>query len=362
MSDNYMEIYKKYRPNRWEDVIGQDKTVKSLKVSLLKDSLPTGYGFFGKRGTGKTTLALLLAKAVNCEKMSSTGNPCNECSSCVSIDFNNNPDVVYESMANNGGVEDVRKMVEKANFAPLYKKRVFIFDEVHNLSKAAFESLLIPLESPTTKALFILCSTDPQKIPETIFSRIKKRNLMLVSNETMRKKVEEILEKEGESLSDDQIDSIVRQGKGSVRDTLNILESELIDVNDDDDDEEEVDFYSLLIHSVSEHDISKTYRTIAEATAAGVSGDDLAEQLFSDVRDLMIIASGGDRELTPNLPEADYTAVIKGMMGLGGLNMVAQSIGEAISKMGMNVDSRIMLEVALGNSIRKLKAAKAKRG
>lgn len=353
MSD-YVEIYKRYRPNQWNKVIGQDKTVRSIKAALKSDKIPTAYGLFGPRGSGKTTIALLLAKAVNCDNLDKDFNPCNECPSCVSIDDNTNPDVVYESMANNGSVEYARKLMDSSTFTPMYKKKVFILDEVHSLSKAALAAILVPMEDKNNKALFILCSTEADKIPEANLSRIQSRNINLVNEDEMTSLVNRIVEEEDGEISEKSISDIVRRGRGSVRDTLTILEAVLLD----EDDEDFVDHSADLLESIAEHDLPKALSTVSLAIKDGDDAMSIAEQLHSDLRDLIILSSGADESLAPEFPLEDYNDVLKGMKGVNGAIFVFKTVGESINKMGINSDSRPLLEIALTTAILRLKASK----
>lgn len=174
--------------------------------------------------THNTSTAKVLAKALNCTNLQDGQEPCNDCESCRSIDSNDSLDVTYESMANKGGVDDVREIVRSATLQTPGKKAVFILDEVHNLSKAAFDALLIPLEEDSMPALFILCSTEPNKIPSTVLSRIQSRHFPSLPYPTLREYVREIADKEEISISDKEIADVVKAGRGSVRDTLTALD------------------------------------------------------------------------------------------------------------------------------------------
>ena len=222
--DRYKELYKKYRPKNWKDIIGQDNIVKSLQSNVKKGDIPTAYGFFGTHGCGKTSTAKILAKSLNCTNLQNNQEPCNKCDSCISIDNDESYDVKYESMANSGGAEDIRKLVQEAKLQTPGKKSVYILDEVHNLSKAAFDALLIPLEQDKMNTLFILCSTEPEKIPRTILSRIQTKNFTPISYSLLTRYVKMVSEKESITINDNDIKNIVKSGRGSARDTLTAME------------------------------------------------------------------------------------------------------------------------------------------
>lgn len=174
--------------------------------------------------THNTSSARIVSKALNCENLSDDNEPCNMCESCLSIEDGSNLDITYRSMANKGSADDIRELCKTAFLQPQGKKSVFILDEVHNLSKAAFDSLLIPLEDESMQSLFILCSTEPQKIPNTVLSRIQTKNFSPVDNMTMLNLVTSISEKEEIAIVEDDLKRIVRKGRGSVRDTLALVE------------------------------------------------------------------------------------------------------------------------------------------
>lgn len=350
----YKEWYKKHRPQQWDEVIGQDKVVKGLQSNLEKNNVPAAYGFWGERGVGKTTLALLLAKALNCQDIQEGGNPCNKCNSCIGVDNNTNPDIYYQSMANEGTVENIRKLMEESTLSPLYNRRVYIFDEVHRLSPSAFDAMLIPIEDNNVKALFILCSTESKKIPTPILSRIKTRNISLVGFDLMSRHVKRVLEAEGESLTDEQISEVCRKGKGSVRDTLNILESFV-----NGSDEEELDDYSTdLLSSLKDLNPATSLAVVAAAMEGGEDALDLAETLFSDLRDLLLLSCGSDRSLTPEFPIDDFSDLTEALQGSGGIIYTIDEIGSAINNMGMNADTRVQLEIGLIKAIMKVKKYK----
>lgn len=229
MSENYVELYKKYRPNTWEQVIGQEHVVESLRKAVLNNSLPTGYLFGGGPGTGKTTAAFILAKALNCENLTEDGNPCNECETCKAIDNGSLPGVNYVSMANNGGVEEVRQMVNQAKLYQPIKKQVWILDEIQNISAQAFDALLIPLEDDNMKTLFIMCTTEPEKVRPAVLSRLQIRNFRPVSEVDIAKNLYNICKQEGwgkeQNLSNAVLKDIAYLSNGSVRNSISGLET-----------------------------------------------------------------------------------------------------------------------------------------
>lgn len=347
-----VELYKRFRPNTWDGLIGQDKVAASLKNAVLSNRIPTAFLFSGPRGTGKTSAAFILAKALNCENRKSNGDPCNECYICEGIDNNNLIGFNYISMANKGSVDDVRSIVNQATLNQPVNKQVWILDEVHNLSKQAFDSLLIPVEKKKMDALFIFCTTEIEKIPQTILSRVWQRKLKLVEPKTMTQYLEDLVKNNSLNISEEQIQDAVRMGRGSVRDSLSALD-EIIDVGSSSNS-----FGDRLLEALSDHSIPSILSIIAEANNENINFRDFAEQLYSDLRDLILINSDCDRELT-NLPLLkDEAKVISGLKGAPGISYSMKEVGEAITLMVRGADQRISFEMALVNIASKLSKVK----
>ena len=202
--ENNIDLYKKYKPKVWEDIIGQDAIVNSLRNSILNNnSSTTSFIFSGPAGVGKTASAFIYAKALNCENPTDNGNPCNECPTCKAIDNGSLIGVEYLSMANNGGVDDIRRIVEQTNISQPIKQKVLILDETHYLSKAAFGALLIPLESQKTKTKFIFCTTEPNKIDSAVMSRSQHRAFSPVKDSILAKHLLNISINEGWIIIDE---------------------------------------------------------------------------------------------------------------------------------------------------------------
>jgi len=351
--ETHIELYKKYKPSTWDDLVGQEKTARSLRAAIVKKKIPTAYLFVGIRGSGKTSSAFLTAKSLNCLNASNSGNPCNNCEVCYNIDHGSQVGVNYISMANNGSVDDVRKLVNQSKLHQPVEKQIWILDEVHNLSKQAFDALLIPLEERNPNVLFILCSTEVEKIPDTILSRVQTRKFNLIDAETMLALLEKINDKENFNATDSQINDAIRRGRGSVRDTLSSFEAIL----STDDEVEELYSADLLVN-LSNHDLSAALKTVSDAVANGFEGRDLAEQMFSDLRDLLLLVSGADKSLVQSFPVEDVKSLAKGFVGRSGTTLVLEEVGEALTHMTLGADSRIHFEIALVKSITKLKKLK----
>ncbi len=223
----YQSLYRRYRPGSFADVVGQGPVIRTLTNAITEDRLHHAYLFTGPRGTGKTSIARILAKAVNCIE-GPTPAPCGVCESCTTITSGTSLDVIELDMASHGGVDDARDLRERAQFAPTtVRRKVYILDEVHMASTAAFNALLKLVEEPPGHVMFAMATTDPQKVLPTILSRVQRLDLRRVDAEDVAAHVVRIVTAEGSTIEEAAVDAVVRAGDGSVRDTLSILEQVL---------------------------------------------------------------------------------------------------------------------------------------
>ena len=220
----YQALYRKWRPKTFDEVIGQEHITETLKNQVRTGHLSHAYIFIGTRGTGKTTCARILAKAVNCENPID-GNPCNRCRYCRGIDDGSILDIVELDAASNTGVDNVRDLKEEAIFSPAAaKKRVYIIDEVHMLSMQAFNALLKIIEEPPEHLMFILATTELQKVPATILSRCQRHSFRRIPTERLAAYLQEIAARESLQLEPEAAVQIGRLAEGGVRDALSILD------------------------------------------------------------------------------------------------------------------------------------------
>lgn len=220
----YQVLYRKYRPKVFADVYGQDHVTSTLKNEICEGRISHAYLFTGSRGTGKTTCAKILAKAVNCENCHD-GEPCNECEVCKGLDAGTIYDVVEIDAASNNGVDNIRDLREEVNYTPSRGKyRVYIIDEVHMLSTGAFNALLKTLEEPPAHVIFILATTEVHKLPATILSRCQRFDFKRIQPETMAVRLKQVADEEGMTLADDAAVLIARIADGALRDGLSILD------------------------------------------------------------------------------------------------------------------------------------------
>jgi len=220
----YQALYRKWRPRTFDDVVGQQHVTETLKNQIISGRLSHAYLFVGTRGTGKTSCAKILAKAVNCEHPEN-GNPCNKCRSCLGIEDGSIMDVVEMDAASNNGVDNVRALRDEAVFSPVVvKKRVYIVDEVHMLSPSAFNALLKILEEPPEHLMFILATTELQKVPATILSRCQRHSFKRIEPVTLSARISYVADEENMKLEPNAADLLARLADGSLRDGLSLLD------------------------------------------------------------------------------------------------------------------------------------------
>ncbi len=218
-------LYRKYRAQNFDEIIAQEHITKILKNAVKGNQLSHAYLFVGSRGTGKTSTARILAKAVNCMNPKKDGNPCNECEACVAITNGNYMDLVEIDAASNRGIDQIRELKERIEFAPVKGKyKVYIIDEVHMLTTEAFNALLKTLEEPPKHVIFILVTTDVHKLPATILSRCQRYDFRLGTEEEISKTLKGILKKEGIKIDEKGLELVVRNARGSFRDALSLLD------------------------------------------------------------------------------------------------------------------------------------------
>ncbi len=222
-------LYRKYRPKSFEEVAGETHIIRTLKNSLDNNRLSHAYLFNGPRGVGKTTTARLIAKGVNCEVNGVSSSPCNSCDACLEIDKGNYIDLVEIDAASNRGIDEIRDLKDKINYKPVKgRKKIYIIDEVHMLTKEAFNALLKTLEEPPSHVIFVLATTEPDKILPTIISRCQRYDFKTLSFKEVRDKLFEICEKENIKISEGATEVIYEASGGSMRDANSILERIII--------------------------------------------------------------------------------------------------------------------------------------
>lgn len=222
-------LYRKYRPQDFDNFYGNNNSIQTIKNSLINSKLSHAYLFSGPRGTGKTSLARLISKSLNCSNLKNGYNPCSECSSCLSISKGTFPDMIEIDAASNRGIDEIREIKDRVQYKPLIGKfKVYIIDEVHMLTKEAFNAILKTLEEPPKHAIFILATTEPSRIPDTVHSRCQRYSLHLLDKESILDRLKYISKKENRDIDEELLSLVYRESGASMRDALSLLEKILI--------------------------------------------------------------------------------------------------------------------------------------
>ncbi|MDU7115699.1 MAG: DNA polymerase III subunit gamma/tau, partial [Peptoniphilus harei] len=293
----YKALYRKYRPKTFDEICGQEAVVTSLKNQVKNNEISHAYIFQGTRGTGKTSAAKILSRAVNCLHPVD-GNPCNECENCKSILNESSLDVVEMDAASNNGVDDIRELKEKVIYPPQsLKYKVYIIDEVHMLSKGAFNALLKILEEPPRHLIFILATTEIEKIPATILSRSQKYNFKRISIEKISENLKKIAELEGKSCDDEVFTLIAKSSDGAMRDALSVLDQLLTKNKNHIKLEDAMEVLGIsssellfnLSRALIEKNVNESLLAIDEIYKEGVDFNTLSSQILNHFRDLLMV-------------------------------------------------------------------------
>ena len=352
----YRALYRKWRPQRFEDVVGQRAIVTALKNQITANRVGHAYLFTGVRGTGKTTCAKIFAKAVNCLHPVN-GDPCGECEICKGIDNGSILDVVEMDAASNNGVDDIRDLRDETAYTPsACKYKVYIIDEVHMLSTAAFNALLKTLEEPPAHVIFILATTEIQKVPATILSRCQRYDFTRIGPEDIARRVEYIASEEKLELSPDGAELIARLADGALRDALSILDTcagvtakidadvvrRMAGVTDR-------SYLFRISDALEAQDGATALAQLAQLRQQSVDVKRLTEELIAHYRALMLAALPGGQSLLSGVsPEEEALYLEKGpQLGQREAIRAIRALGSALEHMTRGSDQRIELELAL---------------
>lgn len=302
----YKALYRTYRPQTFDEVAGQKHIIKTLKNALANNKIAHAYLFCGPRGTGKTTMAKLFAKALNCEE--GIGHQCNKCSNCLEIIEGSHPDVIEIDAASNNGVEQVRDLIDKVNYLPIKGRyKVYIIDEVHMMTTSAFNALLKTIEEPPAHVIFILATTEPHNIIPTILSRCQRYDFTKVSDGDIQERMAVVLEKEGIKYDNEAVQAIISLADGGMRDALSILDQILAYSGNSLSVEDVYSLFGLaseeekvsFIKDVNSGNISSALEKIKAFSEGGVDLKRLTSDLLEILKDVLILKKTNDEnELT----------------------------------------------------------------
>lgn len=353
----YVVVARRYRPQGFDELIGQGMVSQALSNAIESERVGHAYLFTGARGVGKTSTARIFAKALNCETGPSP-TPCHKCDICETIATGDDVDVLEIDGASNRGIDEIRQLRSNVNVRPSRSRyKIYIIDEVHMLTKEAFNALLKTLEEPPRHVKFIFCTTDPEKIPITVLSRCQRFDFSPVSSDEIVDRLKFIVESEGASADEEALRVLARKASGSVRDSQSLLE-QLMSFTSERITLDAVN--SMLgtagtarlhgvLRALSEQNACQALTELDQAIGEGVDAGQLTEQLLGCVRDLLALSVGGGKELLLYSSEAEAAQLAEIATGWGTASLLAaaQIIDQALARMRMVTYSRVLLETAL---------------
>ena len=293
---NYTALYRKFRPTKFSEIVGQDNITKTLRNQIMSNRIGHAYLFSGGRGTGKTTAAKVMSRAINCLNPID-GEPCNECEICKAALSGGLTDIVEMDAASNNSVEDIRSIRDEVNFLPtLAKYRVYIIDEVHMLSTGAFNALLKTLEEPPSHVKFILATTEPQKLPATILSRCQRFDFKRISNDNIKKRLKFVCDESNINITDEAMEIIAVLAEGAMRDALSILERCLQDGENNIDDKKikelvgipKTEYIEKIVEGISDNDVENVLKMTEIILEEGKDINNIVWEIIKYVKDLLL--------------------------------------------------------------------------
>ena len=334
-------LYRRFRPRKFSELYGQEHIVRALRNAVINGREGQAYLFSGPRGTGKTTTARILAKVLNCENPLE-GEPCCECDSCKAVELGTSYDVLELDAASNNGVQEIRDIIEAAALTSPGRHRVFILDEVHMLTRAAEAALLKTLEEPPAQVVFVLATTDPQKVSETIRSRVQHLQFHLLPIDELEKYVRFVIEKAELDVDDEGIAHVLRQGGGSARDTLSALEL----VAAGGGEPEDAQHTEEIVKAIVDRNHGEALAAVARAMQQGRDAHTYAEDIVRLMRNCFLSIMSPELVQLPQARTAELTGYARDL-GVQRIVRIMEVLGSTMVEMRHAPDSRLLLEVAV---------------
>ena len=353
----YEVLARKYRPQTFEEVVGQSHITETLSRAIEQERVGHAYLFVGSRGTGKTTMARIFAKALNCEK-GPTATPCNECDSCNEITAGRSLDMLEIDGASNNKVEHIRELREDAKFGTSKSRfKIFLIDEVHMLSIAAFNALLKTLEEPPAHVKFLFATTEPQKMPDTILSRCQRFDLRRIRSVEIRDRLRYVCEQEGVEADDEALLAVARGAKGGMRDALSALDQLLAFRGKSLTEEDVLSVFGLvsqrhlegLAASVLDHDVPAILSAIASFDETGKDLDRVLTDLVTHLRNVLVESYSPDSGLLGDLPDTEAAVVREQAKRVdpSRVSELVEQLMTATERMRNSLSKRTLLETSL---------------
>jgi DNA polymerase-3 subunit gamma/tau len=344
--DPFVSLYRRFRPGRFDELRGQDHVVRALQSAVRDDRVSHAYLFSGPRGTGKTSSARILAKALNCAAPVD-GEPCGVCTSCTEITQGTSLDVHELDAASNNGVDAMRDLVAHAALGTPGRWKVYIVDEVHMLSNAAANALLKTLEEPPSHVVFVLATTDPQKVPDTIRSRTQHLEFRLIGAETLHALLESVRDQAGLKVDEESVQAAVRRGRGSARDALSALDQVVASGTSDAARPE----LSSVLGAVGQGAVADALVSLSTLLAGGWGPQQLATELVDDLRQVFLAVLAPELCAVSGPDRAEFAALAESM-GLARVVRSMEILGHALVDMRDAPDAQVVLEIAIVRATR----------